>query len=434
MATIYVDDLAAGADDGTSWADSFTSLTSVTPTAAGDIIYIAATHDEDLSGYITLDGGTFASPVWLISATAGSDPPAYAAGATFRDSNTSKGIRPGTNDYVSYWGLTILGIAGNYDDIKLGDGSDAGTYYFNCTFEASDRIYLITGTDHYSKHTSCSYTMTGTRSTSELYQTGLRAVVDIRDGDVSNTLRSHAVHLEHGCGTTLRACDLSDFEIGVRNTSTSNGAVAARISGCEVGSSFVPATTAHTSKPSNFAQMDYCATGALGATDAVNGFTGSVDYAGETTLDTARYRSGGAKDSITGDSYSHAISGRYGTLSDGHNSCELVSRVAGGGEITVTLYLAGGSTLYNDQFWFDLFGPATTSTPRQHFHTTRLANPTATKAELTSDSSTWTGSGVGTRYKVSYSYTPHHPGLIHAVPVFAKAGGTVYVDPILKVS
>jgi hypothetical protein len=275
--------------------------------------------------------------------------------------------------------------------------------------------------------------MTGTNWTSELYQAGTRSVVEVRDGDVTNTLRSHAVRLEHGTGTVLRACDLSDFEQGILNTSTSNGSVAARISGCEVGTGYKPATTAYTSKPSNFAQSDYCASGTLGATDAVNGFAGSVDYAGETTLDTARYRAGGATDSMTGDRYCHALSCRYGTLSDGHNSCELVTRVDGGSEISVTLHLAGGSTLYDDEMWIDFFGPATTSTPRQYFATTRMANPTATRAELTADTSTWTGVGVGTKYKIVLTYTPHHPGLIHAIPVFAKAGGTVYVDAKLTV-
>ena len=434
MATIYVDDTASGSNDGTTWANAFVSLTSVTPTSAGDVIYIASVHDEDLAGYITLDNGTFAAPVWLISATAGSSPPSYAAGATFRDGNSSKGIRPGTLDYVSYWGLSLLSEAGNYDDLKLGDGSDAATHYFHCEFEAQDRIYLATAVDHYSKHTSCSYTMTGTRWTSELYQTGARSVVDVRDGDVTNTLHSHAVRLEYGCGTTLRACDLSDYEYGILNTSLTNGAVAARISGCEVGSGFTPATTAYTSKPSNCAQMDYCETGTIAASDAINGFTGAVDYAGQTLLDASRYRSEGAQDSITGDNYSHAITGRYGTLSDGHNSCELIARVNGGSSVTVTLHLAGAATLYDDELWFDFFGPSQTSNPRQHFKTTRKANPTATRAELTSDSSSWTGSGVGTKYKVAYSYTPHHAGLVHVVPVFAKAGGTVYLDPKLTVA
>jgi hypothetical protein len=276
--------------------------------------------------------------------------------------------------------------------------------------------------------------MTGTNWTSELYQAGTRSVVEVRDGDVTNTLRSHAVRLEHGTGTVLRACDLSDFEQGILNTSTSNGSVAARISGCEVGSGFVPLTTAYTSKPSNFVQTDYCETGTIAASDAINGFTGAADYAGQTLLDTSRYRSEGAQDSITGDNYSHAILGRYGTLSDGHNSCELIARVSGGSSVTVTLHLAGAATFYDDELWFDLYGPSQTSNPRQHFKTTRKVNPTAARAELTSDSSSWTGSGVGSKYKVAYSYTPHHAGLIHVVPVFAKAGGTVYLDPKLTVS
>ena len=434
MAIKYVDDNASGANDGSSWANAYTSLASITPTSAGDVIYVASTHDEHIASDIVLDNGTAASPVWLVSATAGSSPVSYTKGATIRGLSYSVDIEAGGNDYAVFWGLNQIADDNSGADLPLGRGTDSVHYYFDCEFTAKDRIYLGTSTDSHAKHTGCSYTINGTSGWRELYLTGTRATVDVRNGVVSGSAKDYAVHLEYGSGTILRACDLSDFSYGAKNTSTSNNSVAARISGCSVGASFLPADTAYTSKPGNFVQADYCGTGELGASDAVAGFSGASDYYGQTTADTARYRSGGAADSLSGGSYSHAVAGRYGTLAEGHNSVELVARVTGGVAVTVTMHLAGAATLYDDEMWFDFFGPSTSSSPRQHFATTRMANPTATRAALASDSASWTGSGVGTKHGISYTYTPHHGGLIHVVPVFAKAGGSVYICPKLTVA
>tara|TARA_Y100001973_G_C5209218_1_gene344271 strand:+ start:13853 stop:15157 length:1305 start_codon:yes stop_codon:yes gene_type:complete len=433
MATIYVNDAATGSNNGSSWTDAYVSLSSVTPTSAGDVIYIASSHDEHITSDIVLDAGTASSPVWLVSATAGSSPVSYAKGATLRGIQYSVDIEAGTNDYVVFWGITQIADDNSGADLPLGRGNDSTHYYIDCEFTAKDRIYLGLSTDSFSKHTSCSYTINGTGGFRELYQAGTRSVADVRDGAVTNTAKSHAVRLEHGVGTTLRACDLSDFEFGALNTSTSNGGVASRFSGCEVGSGFAPATTAYSSKPSNFAQADYCATGSLAASDAVAGFAGSVDYYGQTEFESSRYRDDGARDSLSEERYCHKLTARYGTLADGHNSCELVARVASGGSVSVTMHFASAGTLYDDEIWMDLFGPSDTSSPRQHFATTRTANPTASRAAIATDSTSWTGSGVGTAQKITYTYTPHHPGLVHVIPVFAKASGTVYVCPKLTV-
>ena len=434
MANYFVDDSATGgADDGTSWSDAHVSLASVTPTSAGDICYIASTHDESISSDIVLDSGTASSPVWLISATAGSDPVTYAKGATIQGITYSADIEAGTNDYVVFWGVNQVTSTASGSDLPLGRGTDSVHYYIDCNFTANDRIYLGTSTDSHAKHTSCSYTINGASGWRELYQSGTRGTVDVRDGAVSGSVKAYAVHLEAGSGTTLRACDLSDFSYGAKNTSTSNNSVAARIGGCSVAAGFAPSETAYTSKPGNFVQADYCGTGTLGASDTVNGFTGATDYYGQTVFDSSRYRDDGAKDSLTGDNYSHAVTGRHGTLAEGHNSCELVARVDGGSSITITLHLAGSATLYNDEVWFDFFGPSDTTSARQHFATTRKANPLAAQVELTADTESWTGSDVGTKCKIAYTYTPHHSGLVSVIPVYAKGSGTIFICPKLTI-
>jgi hypothetical protein len=109
-------------------------------------------------------------------------------------------------------------------------------------------------------------------------------------------------------------------------------------------------------------------------------------------------------------------------------------KVEGGSSITVTVYVAGGAELYNDEVWLELEGPATTTAVRGYFYSSRVAYGT-TRAALTSDSSSWSGSGVGTVRKITHTYTPDHDGLLVARVCYAKtSGAAIYVDPQLDVA
>ena len=434
MANHFVDDSATGgADDGTSWSDAWTSITSVS-VSDGDTVYVAAGHEEDLSG-TTYIGGSVSDPVNIVSATAGSDPPSYSAGATINNWTSSNLIRPGTGGkVVAWWGLTLAADSGNSQDLKLAMSDDSASYFFGCTLKAMDQVYLNSSNDSYAKYTSCDYEIlaSATSGSRYFYQTGASATADVRDGSFVNPHQDYAIRKFNGGVTRFRGCDMSDFSVA-HNDDSADRSGSVQFSGCEFGAGFAVGAEPYSGKFGSVTVADYCESGTLGVSDAANGFTGVDDYHGRTAFDSSRYRDGGAKDSLTGDNYSHAVTGRYGSLAEGHNSCELVARVEGGSSITVTLHLAGSATLYNDEMWFDLFGPSTTSSPRQHFHTTRKANPTAAQAELTSDTESWTGSDVGTKYKIAYTYTPHHSGLVSIIPVYAKGSGTIFICPALTI-
>ena len=427
MATLYVDSAATGTGDASSWANAATSVSTVS-TSAGDVVLISAAHSEILSSTWTLSNGTFANPVKVISTTAGTT--TYAAGATLRGFTSSIKIVPGSNDYLVLWGLTLKADGSSGSDLWLGAANDSTMYFHDCTLYAEDRLYLSVNTDANSRFTDCTFTLDS--ATGEVRDGGTRAMAEVRGGSISDGQYSYAVRKEYNCQTKLRAVDLSDYTSAFNNISSSNGSQQMVASGCAVGSGFTVNAASTTQKSSNFAAAEYCGT----SSSAITTLAGLVDLGGETKTDTTRHRDSprGATDAVTGEPYCHAVTCTTGTMTAGHESAELATRIdaPSGSTVILTVFLAGGATLTDEDFWIDCYLPPSGSTAQQHFTSTRLANPLATATELTDDGSTWSGSGVGTRYKVSVTYTPTAAGIARIVPNFAKTG-TVYVDPRIEV-
>ena len=399
-------------------------------------MYVASDHDEDIdssTGHVTLGNGTFGNPVQLISATKGTAPAEYEAGATFR-SDGNYFINPGTNGVISVWGNTWR-ADGTNDDLWIAYGNGSVSYFFDCTFHVDDRFYLYSN-DSRSHFAGCVLNLDPSRG--EMYMKGFRGSLDWRGGEVTDGQASFLINDAYGAQTSFRAVDITAFTRGINPHSGYRGQQLL-ISGCATGAGFqlteyywVDGTDA----PDQIMIAEYCDSGTI--SDPIEGLAEKLDFGGRTTIDAARYRNTGARSAVSAARYSHALKSRssYGTPTDGHRSVDLVARCTGGAEVTATIFVASGATLYDDELWFDVFGPSEDTTAQQYYGSTRLANPTATRAALTTDSvSTWTGSGVGTVQKISHSWTPLEDGMVRVELTWAKGGGNyVYVDPKLEVA
>ncbi len=440
MAEFFIDSNATGSNDGSSFADAFVNITSAVPvTRRGDTCWVASDHDQDVNsstGHIELGSylgrGNFGEPITVVSAN--STTGAYEAGATFRGIGNYN-IKTGNNAVLSLWGLVLRADATGAD-LFISYGNDCVTYYFDCSFHVHDRFWQNYSTDSRTLFCNCDLSLSAAQG--ELFMNGRQASVDWRGGAISAGVSSFLLNDAYGAQTVYRAVDISGHTQGV-NPHPSNKGQQHLFTGCAVGDNFNMTQyywNDGSDAPDQVMLSEYCGSGTVSA--PVEGLTEKLDYGGRTTLDTARYRDTGAMSAVSSARYCHALKSRnnYGSQNDGHRSVDLLAKVRGGSEVTITVYFASGGLLYDDEIWCDVFAPSEGTTAQQEYGSTRRANPAVTRAALPADEvSAWTGSGVGTQQKMTYTWTPAQNGLCRAAITWAKGGGSwVYVDPRLEVA
>ena len=124
MTIYYVYSGAAGSNNGSSWTNAFTSLTTAFATeAAGDTLYVAHDHSESSGTALTLtSSGTISSPTKIVCVNrAGSVPPVSAD----RRATAQVATTGNTN-------ITFVGIA-HYDGIIFIAGEFNGHSQFRST-------------------------------------------------------------------------------------------------------------------------------------------------------------------------------------------------------------------------------------------------------------------------------------------------------------
>lgn len=457
MATKYCDlDLSTGLNDGSSWANAWQSIAAVAATStgaqAGDIVYVSHTSSEAnaSSTTYTFADPTYDSPCILLSVDKSDDSLDTTRGATF--GTTSGGYELSLRGNVMIYGCTItsgrdFNFANNdnvfirlYDCAINFTNTAAGTAVtFRMNGDQSPHTTLVEiiacDVDHANTNAagfngfqneqnrggsffvdSCVWTASGGQSGNYVVEP---QSVNAWDGSVA-----------------VRNSDLSVFDDIVDFNSNDNARVAVTIDGCELKAGYTAVTAL--SGPSHKVRITKCDSGAISA--PVKGVTHWQDYYGTTKNDTARYRTGGASDGET--SYSWEMVSTSNTI-ETYRPMKSPPMVVwtdddSGGAKTLTVYIAGGADLNDDDFWIEVSSPNETANPNQtaqgNWQTTR-ADPLATPVALTrSSGTTWDGTGTGTdggtgQQKIEVTLNPTEPGPVTVRCFLAKASTTVYVDP-----
>jgi hypothetical protein len=432
-ANIYVRSTdGSDSDNGSTWALAKATLAGAAAIdAAGDTIYVSQSHAESTASAQTFDwAGTAASPVRILCANDGAEPPTALATTATVSTTGSNGISFGTQN-AYYYGIAFT--AGNSTGTaSLSIGSNSGAVWFdNCKLtlggsKSSNRILVYQNTSN-SGHWWKDVTIKFANASQAIEQRSSQLTWS--GGSVDTSTASPTALFVRGDAhwrTELTGVDLSGLGSGKSLvTVTGDQQRWVTVRNCKLGSSVALTTGTWGGHHS-------------GAIQLVNSDSGDTNYRyqrscyqGDIYSESTVVRSGGATDGTTPISrkmVSSANAKYYAPL----ESQEFVFWNDTTGSVTVTFQtVTDNVTLTDAEAWVEVDYLGNGSFPISSRATDRSTDILASAANQTTSTETWTTTGLTTPVpqKLAVTFTTAEKGLISARVMLAKASTTVYVCP-----
>jgi hypothetical protein len=441
MASYYVWSGATGSNNGSSWANAFTTLTTAFATeAAGDTLYVAHDHAESTAGSLTLtSSGTSVNPTKVVCVDRGGSVPPVSAdrrataqvsatgavnitfvGSTHYDGiifNAGSGSTGATQIIVG----TVTGVVMRFDNCSLRIGNAFNVGSNNIQFgspTAGGQLVELNNTT-----VSFGHVLNNITTYARLIW---RNTASALLGSIPTLL--FTVGAARGGSVECLGVDLSAAGSGktIADTGNSQGA-AYRFVDCKLDAAVTKSTV-----PGAYGapDIDFVRCGASG----VNYTVQRHRITGLLTEETTIVRTGGATDGTT------PLAWKIVTTSTCTYSlpfeCPAIAiwNDTVGSAVTATIegIWGGGAVPNDDDVWLDVEYLGDASSPQASFVNDGKANLLASAAGQTSSSATWGGST--TKFKLAVTFTPQQKGWIYARVKCAKASSTFYIDPLVTLT
>ena len=439
MAVYYVYSGAAGANNGSNWANAFTTLTAAFVTeAAGDTLYVAHDHAETSASLSLGSSGTSSNPTKVVCVNrAGSVPPVSADRLTTAQVTTSaNGAIQFNAGFTHYDG--IIFIAGNSTgvaNITPAGANSTWTRFDNCSLRigstGAGAINIGGAGSVFGTHTELNNTTLSFSATTQSVQVSGGAIrwrntpSALLGAQVPATLFTLGVArggVVECIGVDLSAAGSGKTIVGALATANYT---ASKFIDCKLNASV---TKSAVPLSSGSTEVDFIRSGASGVNYTVfcHRLSGTLDE--ETTI----VRTGGASDGTT------PIAWKVVTTANCNYSmpfeCPPIAiwNDTTGSARTATVEGIAATLPTDQEIWLELEYLGDASSPQGSFVNDGKADLLATAANQTSSSETWGGST--TAFKLAVTFTAQQKGWLYARVKCAKASSTLYIDPLITLT
>jgi len=441
VAIYYVYSGAGGSNNGSSWANAFTTLTTAFATeVAGDTLYVAHDHAESTAATVTLtSSGTLASMTKVICVNRAGSVPPVAADRRATAQVTTTGASA----------LNLSGTAVHYDGIIFNCGTGASAAILSVANAGPGNMRL----DNCSLRINTTATNSGALTIGGGLIGGIHVALNnttLSFGGVSQNILAYAnVKWRNTPSALLGTIPTTLFGpltarggsvecVGVDFSAAGAGkSIVDAVQACQ-GSTFrfidckLHASVSKSTTPTSMGhpEIDYIRSGSSGVNYAVASIRAAATLTEETTI----VRTGGASDGTT------PIAWKIVTTANCTYSipfeCPPIAiwNSVDGSAVTATIegIWGGGAVPLDNEIWLDMEYLGDNSSPQGSFVNDGMADLLTTAANQTSSSETWGGST--TKFKLAVTFTPQQAGWIYARVKCAKASTTFYIDPLVTLT
>ena len=442
MATYYVDDGGSATSPFDTWAKAATSLAGLLGSvtiASSDTIYIGHDHVEPSppASAVTFMLPAANPPVYIISATSGSNPVAYQASTTDQIKNT------GINDMTFDGAVVLVGIkisAGRHITFAC-DGNEAA-YCYNCTFGVGNAGYVRALSGGVAGWYRCTIDLSQDASPSSQFAFGFgngfgyAEVVGLSFVSASN--RTGVIFNNSGTSNVVRisGSDFSGFTNATDCEIASGAGAAGHIvfSNCKTKSGF---TYTDGAIPQPSARLEFYN---VGDSDSPSRYA-LFDYYGSSVSTDQIYRTSGASIENVSSGWLVTTTGNCSETACFRSSW-MCGYIDSTGSKTFDVYIVNDDADFDDdEVWLEVEYMGTSDSPLYTIGSDQRATITTTPAAQTDDTtSTWNGTGPSFTYKqkLSVTATVNETGQYRArvcVGVASIASSRYfYIDPKVNVS